>query len=104
MSIERFMNTEIKIKRKSGVDKYGKPQYTQFSLSAKVEEELRKVITTTGEELMGLTIIYTKDEIKPDDLISTDNINYYPLLNISVVRNVKGEIVFYKGYLSKGAI
>jgi hypothetical protein len=104
MSIDSYFNTTIYIKRKTGIDMYGKPIYSSLTTKAKVEERLEKYLYANEEKLVSLTTFYTKDEIKNDDLISVDGVNYFPVLSVETIRYMNGAIAYYKSYSMRGSL
>jgi hypothetical protein len=104
MTIDSYMNTQVYIKRKTGIDMYGKPIYEIKTIMAKVEERLEKYISTTDEKFIAMTIIYSKEKIEQDDLVSIDGEEFYPILTVEKVRNMLGQIMYYKGYTTRGAL
>ena len=93
--IRQYLNQTVTLKTKGAVNTYNEPTYSSSSIKARFEYKRKMVRTSTGEQLISEATCYTVTQVKPDDIISYDGIDWV-VLTVSNEVDIFGNISHYE--------
>lgn len=92
-------NTAIWAKR-IGVDDYAEPIFSYSSISCRINDSMKYIKSSKGEQIVSDQILFTSADIGIADRISTDGgSTYRQVLNVSTMDDIDGIAVCKKVYL-----
>lgn len=83
--IEEYLNQTVTLKTKGVVNSYNEPTYSSVSIKARFEYKRRMTRNALGETIVSLATCYTNIQVKPDDLIVFDGVDWVVLTVANVV-------------------
>ena len=72
--LSQMLNQSVTWSRRTGVDAYNKPTYTNSTISARVERRLRTARTVNNEQVISATTVFTQAQIGYGDEIDNENV------------------------------
>ncbi len=83
--IQEYLNQTVTLKTKGVVNAYNEPSYSSTSIKARFEYKRRMTRNALGEIIVSLATCYTTTQVKPDDLIVFDGVDWVVLTVANVV-------------------
>ena len=93
--ISEYLNQTVTLKVKGVVNSYNEPSYTSSSIKARFEYKRRMTRDALGQTIVSLATCYTTTQVKPDDLISYDGVDWV-VLNVANIVDLFGSISHYE--------
>lgn len=93
--ISSYLNQTIALKSLSSIDEYGQPAYTSINIPARFEFQRKIVRDGRGVETVSEARLFTKNVIKPDDVITFSGRNW-PVISVSEQYGLSGELSHYE--------
>lgn len=73
-ALAAWLKQSVTWSRKTGVDAYNKPTYTNSTILARVERRLRTARTVNNEEVISSTTVFTQSPIGYSDEIDNEKV------------------------------
>lgn len=94
--ISAYMNQSASWKAVTSVDEYNEASYTDPSnIDCRFEYKRKMVRSKEGQEVVSEATLFTKSAVKPDDVITYDEINWTVLAVANEV-GLDGTVEFYE--------
>lgn len=93
--IEFYMNQNIALKSKTSVNDYNESFYDESIIKGRFEYSRKLVKNIQGDEVISEAILYTKTNVKTDDVITYDEKDWN-VMNSKPQIDLFGNIIFYE--------
>lgn len=93
--IADYLNQTITLKTKSSVNTYNESTFTTSSIKARFEYRRRLIRNSLGEQVISEATVFSLTEIKPDDTITYDGIDWV-VLRVSKEVDLFGDVSHYE--------
>lgn len=96
--ITPYLTQSVTLKKKTGIDAYGRDIYQTSTVPARVIWETQLITDKIGENVVSKGRLYTTEQINIGDCVSIGGKDY-KILAISTVSDMHGKEVFRVGWL-----
>ncbi len=93
--IGEYLNQTVTLKNKGVVNAYNEPSYTSSIIKARFEYKRRMTRNALGETIVSLATCYTNIQVKPDDLVVFDGVDWV-VLTVANIVDLNGGISHYE--------
>jgi len=96
--IDVYLNQIVTLKSKASVNAYNEATYTSTSIKARYEYSRKLTRNKNGEEVESTAQVFTTTQVKPDDVLTFDSIDW----NVIAVENqvdLNGTVNHYEVYV-----
>ena len=93
--ITSYLNRTIALKSLASTDEYGQPVYTSINIPARFEFQRKIVRNGRGVETVSEARLFTKNVIKPDDVITFSG-RTWTVISVSEQYGLSGELSHYE--------
>lgn len=95
MIIDEYLNQTVTWKSKDSVNEYNEPVYTKKDIRCRFIYERKLTRNSKGEEVVSSGRMFTAEPVRPDDLITYDNVDW-PVITVSNEVDLDGNVVYYE--------
>ena len=96
--LDMYTNQTVTLKTKGTVNEYNEATYASTSISARFEYKRKLVRNKDGEKIMSEATCFSKTQIKPDDIINYDGVDWV-VISVSDERALDGSISHYEAVM-----
>ena len=96
--IDLYLNQSVTLKSKTSVNEYNEATYTTSTIKARYQYKRKVIRNPMGEEVISMAQVFTTTQVKPDDTITFDSVDW----NVLAVENcvtLEGTVNHYEVFL-----
>jgi len=93
--LREYLNQITTLKTVVGKDKYNKPTTTEKTINIRWENKRRLIRNSQGKEVVSEAIIFTQEQVKPEDILVWQN-RSWEIIGVSDIVDIDGNIQFYE--------
>ena len=93
--IDLYLNQTVTLKSKSSVNAYNESTYTSSTIKARFEYKRKMVRNRQGEEVISEASVYTTTQVKPDDVINFDSVDWQ-VITVENCVDLNGNVNHYE--------
>lgn len=93
--LSSYLNQSVTLKSKASVNAYNEATYTTSTVKARFEYKRRMVTDREGQQVVSDAQCYTVTQVKPDDVIVYDGINW-PVIVVQDHVGIDGTVMYYE--------